>query len=123
MNGTWNLQDNLTCSLISLENGTFKSNNHNITVNYSFFTCNSYATPPTNRALFLGSSIVTLSNDFYATSTNFNFDAGTSTIIIKDAFNGTLDITCFPNGLHFYTSLDNMFQNLFRSMAAVRSIN
>lgn len=100
-NGTWNLKDNLTASMIFLLNGTLKTNNHDITTTYSGLSCSS-SSVSTNKALYLGSSTVTLKNDLYLITSNFTLDAGTSTIVFTDAFDATVNLFCSPYGLNFH---------------------
>ena len=88
--GTWTLGDALTSSSsITLTQGTFTTNNYNVTA--SSLSSNNSNT----RTINLGSSTVTLSGRNgvvnFLTSTNLTFNAGTSQINLSDnlfTFNG-----------------------------------
>lgn len=80
-NITWSLQDALTSSSsITLNSGTFTTNNYNVTAS-SLSSSNS-----NTRTINLGSSTVTLTGATTwscATSQNLTFNAGTSTVVIS----------------------------------------
>jgi fibronectin-binding autotransporter adhesin len=78
--GTVELADAYNGNAISVNNGTFITNNYNVTIiNSQSF--NAESTTP--AALLLGSSTVTISGSMPVNTTNFTFDAGTSTIIFS----------------------------------------
>jgi fibronectin-binding autotransporter adhesin len=78
--GTVELADAYNGNAISVNNGTFITNNYNVTIiNSQSFN----ATTSTPAALLLGSSTVTITGSINVTTTNFTFDAGTSTIIFS----------------------------------------
>jgi hypothetical protein len=78
--GTVELADAYNGNAISVNNGTFITNNYNVTIinSQSFDAASS-----TPAALLLGSSTVTISGGMTVNTTNFTFDAGTSTIIFS----------------------------------------
>lgn len=93
--GEWSLQDNLTGqtnAYLTLTNGTFSTNNHNIT---GFISYTSSGTGTT--ALNLGSSTLSgISTWLFTLTTGLTFNAGTSTLSF--ASNGTFD----GGGLQYY---------------------
>jgi fibronectin-binding autotransporter adhesin len=78
--GTVELADAYNGNSINVNNGTFITNNYNVTIiNSQYFN----ATSSTPAAILLGSSTVTITGSMTVTTTNFTFDAGTSTIIFS----------------------------------------
>jgi fibronectin-binding autotransporter adhesin len=78
--GTVELADAYNGNSINVNNGTFITNNYNVTIIASqYFN----ATSSTPAAILLGSSTVTITGSMTVTTTNFTFDAGTSTIIFS----------------------------------------
>jgi fibronectin-binding autotransporter adhesin len=78
--GTVELADAYNGNAISVNNGTFITNNYNVTIiNSQSFNAETL----TPAALLLGSSTVTISGGMTVNTTNFTFDAGTSTIIFS----------------------------------------
>ena len=67
---------NLSSSTLSVNGGTFNTNNYDITCG-SFYSYISTST----RAINLGSSTITMSSDFQVITTGLTFNAGTSTIV------------------------------------------
>jgi fibronectin-binding autotransporter adhesin len=78
--GTVELADAYNGNAISVNNGTFITNNYNVTIIASQSFNAESSTP---AALLLGSSTVTISGGMTVNTTNFTFDAGTSTIIFS----------------------------------------
>jgi hypothetical protein len=78
--GTVELADAYNGNAISVNNGTFITNNYNVTIIASQSFNAETLTP---AALLLGSSTVTISGGMTVNTTNFTFDAGTSTIIFS----------------------------------------
>ena len=98
--GEWRLQDDLTVTgTITLTNGTLDFNNRNVTAN----ALSSNATSV--RTWKLGSGLITLTGSSlnkvnFATTTNFTFDAGTSTIKLTGSISA--DRNFLGGGLTFY---------------------
>ena len=98
--GEWIFQDNLTTTgTITLTNGTLDFNNKNVTAN----ALSSNATSV--RTWKLGSGLITLTGSSlnkvnFATTTNFTFDAGTSTIKLTGSISA--DRNFLGGGLTFY---------------------
>jgi len=102
--GAWTLQDAFVCnSTLNFFNGSLTTNNMPFTID----ALNSAI--PNNRTLILGNSLLTVTANSYSgfsiDFTNFNFDAGTSTICFNYN-NGycTPGILSYvsPNDIHFY---------------------
>lgn len=90
--GTFQLGDNLTLGAtraLTVTNGTFDANNHNV-------DCGSVSSSNSNvRSILMGSGTWTVRNSgtawTTATATNLTFNAGTSTLVLADTNNRTIN--------------------------------
>jgi len=109
---------NLSSSTLSVNGGTFNTNNYNMSGVSNF---ESYTTT-TTRAINLGSSTITMSGTFHVITTGLTFNAGTSTINYT-GFNDVLVDNGSTNGLTFYNFIYTGTGSTSKSMTGKNTFN